>query len=401
MRKSQTIALELSEVRQQINKDPDAENAPELRARSLSLETDWREAVRREEREDAEAQAEHANGANGDGEPAELRALVSGVRCGAYLSAVASGGQIEGREQELNQHLGLTGNTVPWEALAPIEQRADATTAPPSGSNIPQQSILERVFARSDTAFLGVAMPSVGVGEPSYPVFSAGATAEQLDTGASGKDIEAATITATSVSPKRIQARYRLSAEGAATFPGLESALRSDLTNALQESFDKRMVADNLLGASGLTNPTDPTAKVAWQTGWNSLVELVDGRYSYSVDELRMVVGAKSYQTFETLYLGAVANRQTEVSLNDKLMSRLGGYRVSAHVPAPASDIQPSIVALGSHRACVAPIWQGVRLIRDEVTRANEAEVVVTAVMLAGFLMLRQDAMKRIEFKLA
>ena len=181
------------------------------------------------------------------------------------------------------------------------------------------------MFARSDSAFLGVDMPSVAVGEPSYPVFVSGASGEALNEGASGSDIVAASIVAETVSPQRIQCRYRWSAEGAAKFAGLEAALRSDLTNALGESMDKRVVADNLLSSDGLTNPGDPASKAAWQTALDKFVALVDGRYAFGTGELRAIVGAKTYQLFETLYLGATATNQTEQSLNDKLTSKLGG----------------------------------------------------------------------------
>lgn len=85
------------------------------------------------------------------------------VECRAYLQAAVDSRATDGREAELNAALGL-----------------------PADANINQQSLLQRVFARTTAGFLGIGMPMPGVGEPSYPAFSTGATGEQLDEGASG-----------------------------------------------------------------------------------------------------------------------------------------------------------------------------------------------------------------------
>ena len=38
-----------------------------------------------------------------------------------------------------------------------------------------------------------------------------------------------------------------------------------------------------------------------------------------------------------------------------------------------------------------APIWEGVTLIPDEVTKAGTGEIIITAVLLAAFRILRTD----------
>ena len=139
MRDSQRKALELSEVREQLNTNPTPRTRPTFGSARFPLKRSGGDAVRAEEKADAEAEAEERAGANGDGETAELRTLVAEVRCAAYLEAAASGSALEGREAELNQHLGLASNQVPWQAL---EVRADATTTPPADANIPQPNDL-------------------------------------------------------------------------------------------------------------------------------------------------------------------------------------------------------------------------------------------------------------------
>ena len=81
-------------------------------------------------------------------------------------------------------------------------------------------------------------------------------------------------------------------------------------------------------------------------------------------------------------------NAGDRAALED-LMSVTGGVRVSAHVTDPASNRQNAVVRLGMRRDMVAPIWEGVTLIPDEVTKAANGQIVVTAVMLYAVKILR------------
>ena len=56
----------------------------------------------------------------------------------------------------------------------------------------------------------------------------------------------------------------------------------------------------------------------------------------------------------------------------DRLMEVTGGVRVSAHVPAAAVNKQNAIVRRGMRRDAVAPIWEGVSLIPDEISRKRQ-----------------------------
>ena len=70
-------------------------------------------------------------------------------------------------------------------------------------------------------------------------------------------------------------------------------------------------------------------------------------------------------------------------------MRSTGGIRVSAHVSAVAANKQNAIIRLGMRRDMTAPLWEGVTLIADSVTKAATGEIVITAVMLAAFKILR------------
>ena len=67
------------------------------------------------------------------------------------------------------------------------------------------------------------------------------------------------------------------------------------------------------------------------------------------------------------------------------------GVRVSAHVPAASANKQNAIVRRGMRRDMVACLWEGVSLIPDEITKAADGEIVITAVMLHAVKILRAD----------
>ena len=56
---------------------------------------------------------------------------------------------------------------------------------------------------------------------------------------------------------------------------------------------------------------------------------------------------------------------------------------------------------LGARRDAVAGLWQGVTIIPDEVTRAKQGEIVITAVMLAAVKILRAGGFYKAEVKVA
>ena len=65
------------------------------------------------------------------------------------------------------------------------------------------------------------------------------------------------------------------------------------------------------------------------------------------------------------------------------------GVRVSAHVPAVVSTKQNNIARRGMRRDMVAPIWEGVTLIPDEISKTKSGEIVITAVLLHAVKILR------------
>ena len=104
--------------------------------------------------------------------------------------------------------------------------------------------------------------------------------------------------------------------------------------------------------------------------------------------DLRMVVGAATYADMGQTYRNASVDR----SALDRMMELTGGVRVSAHVPAVASQKQNAVIMRGMSATAVAPTWEGVTVIPDEITKAKQGQIVITAVLLYATKVLRTGA---------
>lgn len=409
MLRSQELQLRTSEIRQRLNElagkeTLTAEERAEVDTLSgelATVETQYRAAAQAEDTEAREHRAE------GDGESAELRSLTGRVRCGEYLQAAVEQRAVSGAEAELNAAVGLAAQgRMPWAALLPrhVEARADAaTSAPADGVPTNQAEILSRVFARSATAYLRVDFPSVGVGEASYPVFAAGGAGAAAAKGGS-IDAVAATFEANTLKPKRLTAAYLWGVEDEAELRGMEEALRGDLGMAMSDAMDKQVLTGSGLGANiggflagTAGNPAKKGALGALPANLSGAseyaafrqlyTEQVDGKYANDASEVRALVTPSTYAYADTKF-------RSDESEDTGLMAAMrigGGFRVSGHMPATSNNNDLVLLCRGMARAAVAPVWQGLRLIRDEVTAANKGQVRLTAIALWNFAVIRTE----------
>ena len=150
----------------------------------------------------------------------------------------------DGREHELQTEFGLAGNQIP---LAMLRTEHRAVTPAPGNVGQTQAPIIPYVFPQSVAAFLGIDMPTVGVGEAGSRFCprnwtsgrrqKSGAAAET--TGSSRADV---------LSPARIQASFFYSREDRARFAGMDQSLRQNLAAGLSDGLDQQVVA----GTNGL-----------------------------------------------------------------------------------------------------------------------------------------------------
>lgn len=149
----------------------------------------------------------------------------------------------------------------------------------------------------------------------------------------------------------------------------------------------------------GIPDYANPGDVITFAAAAEQAARGVDGIYAGGEDELSWVIGVASY----TKLAGLIQDNDS-TSATERLRRILRDFMASAHIPAAAANVQSGILAkLGAADGgmnAVAPIWEGVKLIRDEVTNAASGLIQVTAVALHNFKVLRPDAFVRTKFKL-
>ena len=320
-------------------------------------------------------------------EALEMRALVGAGNVGRIFDAAMEHRPTDGADRELQAHLGLASNQVPLTLLRGLEMRATGPTPAPANVAQNQAEIIPDVFPMSCAVFLGVDMPTVGVGEAIYPVLTTSADVG-VPTENNAQAETAGAFSAEVLSPSRLQASFFYSREDRARFAGMDSALRMNLADALADKLDQQI----LNGANGLLNGTNlDNHNVTNETTYALFREQfaysrVDGKYASTAMDLRVVMGSGTYAHAASQYRGNNDNMDALMSLE----AATGGVKVSAHVPAVASSRQNAVIRLGMRRDMVAPIWEGVTIIPDEVTKAANGQIVITAVMLHAVKILRK-----------
>ena len=416
MKKSIKLAKRASEIRSEINKldpgDATLEKRRELLGQLDTVETEYRSALD----EEAEIETRQRDAGGLTGEERERRDLESRAEFRNALHAVVNDRALTGAEAELQQSMGLSGHSIPWEMIAPrenrmVEDRVDAATAAPTNSHLQQHNIISRVFARSATMTLGVTMPMVPTGDQNYPVITAGNTASILAKDGSIGDAAAGTISANTLSPKRIQSEYIFRREDAARLMGLEEALRGDLADQLSDLLDAQVLAgagtgDNIGGFlatvanGGLPAVTAPSALVDYAAAAAELAKGIDGKYAGSEAECCAVVGDETARLLSSIFqTGSGENASGYYRrMSKKTMA-------SANIPNAAAMVQDGVLArvgaAGVNAIC--PVWAGVTLLKDEVSSVlrKAGQISVTAVMLTDFKILRTGGFQRLRYKIA
>ena len=331
--------------------------------------------------EDYEQRREGATRTADSPEDRELRELAGRANAGLIFDAALEHRSTSGAEKELQDHHRLASNQVP---LILLEQRA-VTPAPANvGQN--QGEIIPGVFPMACASWLGVDMPTVPVGEAVYPVLTTNATAHTPAENDAAAETTGA-FSADVLSPARLQASFFYSREDRARFAGMDSALRQNLSEALSDGLDKQVLAgtNGLLTGTNLANHNVDAVTTFATYLSNFAYGRVDGTYAAMAGDLRVVVGAGTYAHMGSVY----RNNSVDRNVLDRLGEITGGVKVSAHVPVVASNKQNTVIRLGMRRDMVAPVWEGVTLIPDEVTKAGSGQIVITAVMLHAVKILR------------
>ena len=397
MTKLQKLQLKLSESRSAINDLQAKETRTEEETQKLSELRTAHQTVEQEYRSALEATPDPAPEVR-DAAARELDRLVTRASIGNVLEATLSQRATEGPESELQAHFGLSGNMIPLEML---QERA-ATPAPTEVGQR-QHPVIPPIFPDAVASFLGVQMPTVPVGDANYVVLTTGATVHTPAKGADAAETTGA-FTAQVLNPKRAQASFFWSIEDEARLAGMESALRQNLRQALSSKFDDLLLndaTDGLLGG-GLTAPSNPALVALFADYKSAVTAQVDGKYASMPDQVRLLLGSKTYAHSESVYRVQAANGGNNESGYEIMVRKSGGVRVSDHIAAPASNRQDALAARRINAMhAVMPIWRGITLIPDRITKAKSGQVVLTSVALWSLKILRSDGFSRLKFKLA
>ena len=321
-------------------------------------------------------------------EGTEYRALIDKANVGTIFDDLLAHRSTSGVEAELQTHLGLRGNQVPLDMLrGHFEERAVTPAPGQVGQN--QNPIIPYVFPMGAAAFLGVAQPTVPVGEAVFSVLTG-----QLSVGTPAENAAQAETTgsfsASVLTPKRLQASFFYSVEDRARFVGMGEALRQNLNDGLADGLDKEIINgnDGLFNGTNLPNNAQ-TTNDDFDSYLNHLCwDQIDGRYASMASDLAMVVGAATYKDLGATY----RNTSVDRSALDRVTELTAGVRVSAHVPAPGTNRQDVVIKRGMSESAVAPVWEGITLIPDEITKAANGQIVITAYMLHAVKVLRTGA---------
>ena len=329
----------------------------------------------------------------------EIRQLMGLSSIADYVDEAMRGQPVDGASRELREAL-LGKNHIgylPLDMLAdlePVELRADAVSSVAAAIQDNQQSIAARVFNRTAATYLGATMPSVGVGDVSYPRLTSGTTADVREEGVE-LDGGAAVLTTETVTPSRLTASYTFNIESLARVRGFEEALRRDLRGVFADKIDNLLIngqvaVNNVSPAvegllSAIAAPDDPTSVSSWKEYFAAFDAMVDGVYAVSDSEVRLLLNADGWRHAMALLIST--SNSTDGLLRRELPA--DRFRVSANMPATASMFSQGLsYAFGAGRlvpyGMLMPVWRGLQLIMDPYTKAKSGEQILTAVQLIG-----------------
>ena len=341
-----------------------------------------------------------------DGEAAELRALRQRVTIGNYVAAAVEKRGATGAEAEFNQALDIRPGRFPLMLLAPeIEKRAETDI----DTSVMAQGWLDRLFASTAAARLGVTFQSVGAGVARYPLTSAGATGEQKAR-MENTPIASWTVEVKDAEPKANSVHLVYSKEDAYRNPGLEDALSRDLRMALTDAIDLAIFegdtgADGtdadiagIQTATGVVEKTLTQAnKIKATNTLKEFIALIDGNHADTAADLRIVssVGAN------VLWAGTAASAVENQTMAQYLMASGINWTVRGGIDTATGNNKFGAF-IGRNRGLVgagaAPIWADAELVRDEYTGARKREVGLTLTTYWDFVLVRAANFARLKF---
>ena len=331
-------------------------------------------------------------------ETAEFDRLVRSFSIGQVAHAATEHRATAGETAELQQHYRLAGNEFPLDLLrgahspaASVEHRA--VTPAPGNTGRTQGDILQPVFAGGAADYLAVFQPIVEAGDAVYPVLTTRPTVGGPHSDSTNVDETTGAFGAEALQPKRLQASFFYRRVDAARFASMSESLRMALASGLSEANDQEVVDQIVTDVAR----TDAAATEESYSSYLSrlMYDQVDGRFAGSEADIRVMVGSATFAHMGSKFKAASG----DVTAIQALRSAGAGLRVSALIAGVANNLQDAIVRKGTRADMIAPVWRGVALIVDEVTKAGTGEIVMTAVALSDRKVIRTGGFARIQVR--
>ena len=412
MTTSQTLDIRIREVTKELNAlsakatlaEGEEAKIEELRAELSEKSTQWLAARDVESEAETRAQGQFEGG---DGESREYRELRSKVGLTRYVEAAVEKRSVQGPELEFNQALGVGAHRFPLEVLAPVEERAttdvDTVTTP--------NRWLDRLFAVSAAAKVGITFESVAPGMKSYPVISAGATGAQR-----GRKEDAALapweLSVTELKPTRNSVHAVFSREDDLRNPGLQAALTRDLRMAVSDAVDLAVFEgdstanEDTADITGLDTAADVNEQTLTQAlkvkGTNVLstfAEFIDGKHATAGSDLKVVLSVGAMR----LWMATLANSGGSVDTTIEEFLKRAGIETSSRGGIDTATSAGKFGAFvgrarGIEGAGIAAYWSDGMLLIDPYSSARSSEIRLSLHSFWAFGLPRPSNFARLKF---
>lgn len=368
----------------------------------------------------------------GDGESAERGRLLRDVKMTDYLTPAATGNAPIGAAAELGAALevpivGQNGAVqIPWAVLAgpapgQLNQgriRGALTDTGDLGGGTVQRPILQRLFGMDILGALGVRLDSVPSGMTEWPLLSGGVEPQAKPEGIAADAAVAASFKPITLKQKKLTGRYEFTHEMASQVPGIESALRRDLGDAV-----RARMSELALNGNATTNPEQPngfltvldapaapSAIADFATYAGSHAGAVDGIHASMETQVESVIGVAAYRHSATVYQSGSGESGSEALQRRSMRCMASNFVPAAPTTGGRANIQDGNIYHAAGPAgggadmrgdSVAAVWPSLSIIRDIYTQASQGVVLTWVSLWDMQAAFRADAYKRVAFKLS
>ena len=406
MLKSVEITRRQSEIRQQLAElaakpqptDDETRAMETADAEYRRNEVRFRAALTSEDSERREAGAELETR---DGR--QWADLVRGFELRQVAAALNEGRALTGRTAEAVAEMrgqgGYRGVPVPFEAL---ETRAGETLA--GGTPTPRETmpIVDRLFAPTAAARMGVETINIPMGEREYPVVSSAIAAGW----ANGELANVAgpqaftTVDKALVPDHNFGVQLRVSRKALLqSGAGLEQAMRRDLANAIRVGLDRAV----FLGSGAAGEPlgiipgaatygitvTPINAAATWAVVRAAVTRFMLANAASAPGDVRLALRPEVWNGMDGAYIAGTAVTEWERLMMAMPTVALTTNGLAAPTGSPAASTALLTTTAGGLPPAFLATWGGVDLIRDPYSDAQSGALRLTGIVTADVTVAR------------